>query len=460
MALAVRCSEQIFCCSVDSGSDKEVLMRKGLKGSLILLAAAAMLTGSAMQTMADDDKVITFWNIGTADTDAKLIQYAIDEFNATTESGYTIESVSMANDQFKDKLIIAMSSGECPDMYISWTGGPMIEYIKSGYAVPIDEQYEKYGLNDRIMDAATAQGTYDGHIYAVASSNISVAGIYYNQEIFDKYGIEVPKTVSELEAACDTLVENGVIPFALANASKWTGSMYYQLLVARYAGLDKFQAAATGEGSFEDECFTYAGTKIQEWVQKGYFPEGFNSMSEDDTQSEAMFFKEETAMYLIGSWETPYFEILSNEAGNEFYKKVGWFNFPAVDGAEDVDPSIMCGTVGDMFINFNCEGEKLDAAVEFASCYSRENVVDQLVDIGFICPVKGIEEKITDPISQQILTACSNASAVQLWWDQYLAPEVANAHLDSSQEVFGLTMTPEEANAVVQKASEEYLQKQ
>lgn len=309
------------------------------------------------------------------------------------------------------------------------------------------------------MDAATAQGTYDGHIYAVATSNISVAGIYYNQEIFENLGIEVPTTVSELEAACDKIVEAGIVPFALANATKWTGSMYYQLLVARKAGLDDFQAAASGEGSFEADCFTYAGEKIQEWVEKGYFPEGFNAMSEDDTQSEAMFFREEAAMYLIGSWETPVFEDLSNEVGNEFYKKVGWFNFPSVDGADDIDPSIMCGTIGDMFVNFNCEGEKLDAAVEFASCYSRANVVDQLVDIGFICPVKGIEEKITDPISQQILEACTNASAVQLWWDQYLNPEVANAHLDSSQEVFGLTMTPEEANAAVQAASDAVLGK-
>lgn len=437
-------------------------MKKWAKRVLAMAGVFAMaisLTGGNVFADEADDKVITFWNIGTAETDAKMIELAIEEFNATTESGYTIESVATVNDKYKEKLVIAMSSGECPDMYVTWTGGPMIEYINAGYSVPIDEQYEKYGLNERIMDAATAQGTYDGHIYAVGTSNISVAGVYYNKEMFEKYGLSVPTTVSELETACDTFVENGIVPFALANASKWTGSMYYQLLVARYAGLDSFQAAATGEGSWEDECFTYAGEKIQEWVEKGYFPDGFNSMDEDNSVSEAMFVKEEAAMYLIGSWETPYFEIRSNEAGTDFYTKVGWFNFPAVDGKEDVDPSIMCGTIGDMFINFNCSGEKLDAAVEFASCFSRENVVDQMVELGFICPVKGIEEKITDSISQDILSACNEASAVQLWWDQYLAPEVANAHLDSSQEVFALTMTPEEANAAVQKASDNYLGK-
>ena len=47
------------------------------------------------------------------------------------------------NDNYREKLIIAMSSGECPDMYTSWTGGPMIEYIESGFAQPLDDLFYK-----------------------------------------------------------------------------------------------------------------------------------------------------------------------------------------------------------------------------------------------------------------------------------------------------------------------------
>ena len=107
--------------------------------------------------------------------------------------------------------------------------------------------------------------------------NVSLAGVFYNKEIFDKYDLEVPKTVSELEAVCDKLKEEGITPFALANGPKWTGSMYFQCLAARKGGLEPFQSAVSGEGTFEDECFIYAGEKIQEWVEKGYFPEGVNS---------------------------------------------------------------------------------------------------------------------------------------------------------------------------------------
>jgi raffinose/stachyose/melibiose transport system substrate-binding protein len=419
-------------------------------------AGTAEQSTNTAAASSDGSKTITFWNVGTEGADLKTYQLAIDAFQKNTKSGYTVENVPTQNDKYKEKLVIAMSSGECPDMYTSWSGGPMDEYIDSGYAQPLDDLYEKYGLKDKYMDAAIQQASYNGKIYAVPVKNISVAGIYYNKDLFEKYGVAVPTKLSELEAACDTFLANGVTPFTLANGPKWTGSMYFQCLVARKAGLEPFQKAAAGEGSFNDDSFTYAGEKIQDWVNKGYFPDGFNSMSEDDGQAKQLFYQETAAMYLTGSWNTATFKTDSDDAGNDFYSKVGWFSFPAIDDST-ADPSIMCGTVGDQFISFNCTGEKLDAAFELASYLSSDDVVDYMVSAGQIPPIKGVDSKITDPVSQSILQAANNASGVQLWYDQYLAPAVATAHLDGNQEVFGLTKTPAEANQMMQDAEDEYL---
>ena len=400
---------------------------------------------------SSEDKTITYWNIGTEGADKAALEYAVDAFNENTDSGYQVEMVAIQNDNYKERLVVAMSSGECPDMYTSWSGGPMNEYIDSGFAQPVDDLYEEYGLNDIFMEAATAQASYNGHIYAVPTYNVSLAGIFYNTEIFDEYGLEVPTTLSELEAVCDTLVENGITPFALANAPKWTGSMFYQCLVARYAGLEPFQAAVDGSGSFEDECFQWAGEKIQEWVQKGYFPEGVNSLDEDAGQAKQLMYQETAAMMLTGSWYTGTFSTDSPE----FYEKIDWFSFPAVDGS-DADTSIQIGTIGDQFVSFNCEGEKLDAAFECASYYASDEAQQVMVDNGKIPPTKNAESLVTDPISKKVLDAANGASSTQLWWDQYLAPEVAQVHLDTYQELFGLTMTPEEADAQLQAAMEEY----
>lgn len=427
------------------------LMSLSLAAVMSVSLAACGSGGGESEGGSDSDKTITYWNIGTEGADKAALEYAVNAFNENTDSGYQVEMVAIQNDNYKERLVVAMSSGECPDMYTSWSGGPMNEYIDSGFAQPVDNLYEEYGLNDIFMEAATAQASYNGHIYAVPTYNVSLAGIFYNTEIFDEYNLEVPTTLSELEAVCDTLVENGITPFALANGPKWTGSMYYQCLVARYAGLEPFRAAVDGSGSFEDECFRWAGEKIQEWVQKGYFPEGVNSLDEDAGQAKQLIYQESAAMMLTGSWYTGTFSTDSPE----FYEKMDWFSFPAVDGS-DADTSIQIGTIGDQFVSFNCEGEKLDAAFECASYYASDEAQQVMVENGKIPPTKDAESLVTDPISKKVLEAANNASSTQLWWDQYLAPEVAQVHLDTCQELFGLTMTPEEADAQLQAAMEEY----
>ena len=170
--------------------------------------------------------------------------------------------------------------------------------MEAVFGQPLDEYIEKYGLKDVLMDADLEQGTYNGKVYGLPVLNVAISGIYYNKDMFEQYDLEVPTTVSELEKVCDTLVENGITPFALANASKWTGSMYFINLATRYGGLEPFQKAVSGEGTFEDESFVYAGEKIQEWVGKGYFPEGVNSLSEDDGQGKQLLYQDKAAMTL------------------------------------------------------------------------------------------------------------------------------------------------------------------
>jgi raffinose/stachyose/melibiose transport system substrate-binding protein len=66
--------------------------------------------------------------------------------------------------------------------------------------------------------------------------------------------------------------------------------MYYMYLVARHSGNEEFDAAYTQEGSFGSEAFIFASDKIQDWVKKGYFPDGVNSLSPDDGQDKALLY--------------------------------------------------------------------------------------------------------------------------------------------------------------------------
>ncbi len=394
---------------------------------------------------------ITFWNIATDEPDKTVFSYAVDQYNTNDapNSGFTIEQVSTVNDQYKSKLAVAMGAGECPDVYTHWTGGSLAEYVKSGYAQDLTELVDKYGLRDRYTEASLAQGTVDGKIYALPTKNNSIAAFFYDKAMWAEKGYEIPTTIAELEALCDKMVADGIVPFALANQPQWTGSMYYMYLVTRHGGPDIVTNAYDGSGSLVNDSTIYAGQKIQEWVNKGYFPAGVNSLSPDNGDDRALLYQG-AGMMLQGSWQ-----VGSIKSENpEFYENLGCFAFPALEGSS-ADQTAIVGTLGDVFISFNCTGEKLEEAVKMVSYYSTDEWMKLDIESGNLPPLKAATSE--EPAWQDLLVILNDASAVQLWWDQYLPAAVADVHKSASQKCFDASATPEAIAQEQQDAMDEYL---
>ena len=412
---------------------------------------AAKTEGKNIPTLTTEPLEITLWDIATEEPNKSIQEDAVQRFMADYPN-IKINQVHQQNDNYKQQLIVAMSSGQAPNMYIHWGGGPMAEYYKSGFVNDITDLYSKYDHPD-FIDAAVAQSTYDGKIMAIPFGGLSGCDIFYNKTIFAELGLEVPKTIDELEAVCAKLKENNIIPFSLANASKWTGSMYYMYLVARHSGNAEFDAAYTQEngGTFTSPAFIYAGEKIQDWVKKGYFPEGVNSLTADDNQDRALLYDGSAAMMLHGSWQVGGL-MTDNE---EWYKEnIGVFRFPEDSEAKaaGVPQDVEIGTaIGNAF-SFNCfnadgsvNQEMLDACYVLATQYYNDDIYNQKqMENGRTPSIKGCEVGVEDPNNQTIIDVFFNASNVQLWYDQYLPASVTEVHKDCMTELFGLEKTPEQ----------------
>ncbi len=404
--------------------------------------------------VTDKEITIKLWDIATEDPANTNQGGAVERFMAAYPN-VKVEVTHIQNDTYKEKLIIAMSSGQCPDMYIHWGGGPMNEYIDSGFAVPITDLMNNYCDVD-FLDAAIAQSSYNGDIYAVPFGGIGGSGIFYNKTIFAKLGLAVPTTIAELETVCNTLKENDYIPFSLANQNKWTGSMYFMYLASRFGGVDEFNAAVAGTGSFTSPAFMYAAETIQKWVNAGYFPDGVNSINTDDGQDRGMMYTEEAAMMLHGSWQA---SSMRNDDPDWYTANIGYFAFPKLETSK-ADQSIVVGTsIGNGFsFNTGDDQEKLEACFVLATQFYNDDTYNQAqLASGTIPSINGMGDTIEDPCMQQIWANFSAASNVQLWYDQYLPPAVSEAHQSTCQELFGLTLTPQEANDTLQAAMAKYL---
>ena len=397
---------------------------------------------------------ITFWNIATDEPDKTLFTWVVDKYNNedSADSGYYVEQVATVNDQYKEKLAVAMGAGECPDVYSNWTGGSLVEYVKSGYAWDLTDLVDKYGLRDLYTEASLAQATIDGKIYAIPTKANTAALFFYDKKMWADKGYEVPKTLDDLEALCDKMVADGITPFALANQPQWTGSMYYMYLVTRYGGPEIVAKAYDGSGSLVNDATVFAGNKIRDWVEKGYFPDGVNSMSPDNGDDRALLYQG-AGMMLHGSWQ-----ISSIKSENpDFYENLGCFAFPAIADSK-VDQTAVVGTLGDQFISFNCQGEKLEEAFKMVTYFATDEWMDLDIENGNVPPLQ--KATSDEEVWQELLEILNNAKSVQLWWDQYLPAAVADVHKSSSQKLFDLSESAEDVAQEQQDAMDKYLQEQ
>ncbi len=114
--------------------------------------------GKNLPELTSEDMTIVLWDIATEDPTRSIQEGAVARFMADYPNIH-VEQVHQQNDNYKQQLVVAMSSGQCPDMYISWGGGPMAEYHNSGFADDITDLYNTYDHPD-FIDAAIAQGSY------------------------------------------------------------------------------------------------------------------------------------------------------------------------------------------------------------------------------------------------------------------------------------------------------------
>lgn len=108
---------------------------------------------------------------------------------------------------------------------MSWGGGPLYQYVQAEQVVDLTERMNQDNYKDSFVDASFSSVTFDDKIYGVPVENTAVALVFYNKAIFEEYGLEPPQTYEELLNVVDTLTAAGIAPFALANKTKWPGSM-------------------------------------------------------------------------------------------------------------------------------------------------------------------------------------------------------------------------------------------
>ena len=149
-----------------------------------------------------------------------------------------------------NKLKIAAATGSQGDVFMCWGGGYAQSYVEAGVVLPLDEYFESSGALDDMLDGALTYCTYDGQAYGLPLKQWA-GTLFCNQDLFDQYNVEIPKTWDQLMTAVETFRANGVTPMVLGAKDAWHIGMIQNALAVRTAGPDYMNQALMGEATFD-----------------------------------------------------------------------------------------------------------------------------------------------------------------------------------------------------------------
>jgi raffinose/stachyose/melibiose transport system substrate-binding protein len=401
--------------------------------STVLIAAlAACGTSGPGDTGGGDDKTLSLWYL----SDNPTVPDAAKRFEKANP-GWKVKLTDTPNDQYKTKLRVGLGTPNGPDVFFNWGGSDLVEYEKSNLIVPLDDLVQEK-LDGVFSPSVLKHGQVDGTQYALATA-VEASMVWYNKEIFEELDLEVPTTWDEFLKVIEKTKAAGYIPIAMANATRWPGSQWWSELVALSCGPDFWATISTPSPKIrlDDPCVVEAHQRIVELVRAGAFNEGFNGLDYDKGESRQLFWSGKAAMNHMGNWLLT----SAKEEAPEMLSKMDFFTVPAWEGAKGTS-DMMTGGLAPMY-SVAATTKAPEKAKELLYYLVDQQSAKDIAELGRVPVYKGTE--IPDPLVQKVADAINAAPALAPWPDHVLEPEWTTEMLQTTQDLFGLTVSPEEA---------------
>jgi raffinose/stachyose/melibiose transport system substrate-binding protein len=275
---------------------------------VVAIASVAVLATSAVSTGAHaaPKKTFNIWWYEKGTAMATVWNDALTEFkkeNPNVQVNFQLKTWA----QLQNAGNALLSSNSAPDLS-EWNKGNATagSASQANLLTDLSPWATKYKWDKVLVPSVKLYGQYtngimgSGKLYGVPSYGEYVSW-FYNKDMFAKYGVTVPKTFADLEAALAKFKAAGVAPISMAGKDYLIVHLAYGL-VASKANLQwvrDFQAFAHPV-NFAGPQWSFAANTIAKWNQAGYFEP--NVAGVDATTAVADFEKGTYPLLFGGTW--------------------------------------------------------------------------------------------------------------------------------------------------------------
>ncbi|MES5823656.1 extracellular solute-binding protein [Streptomyces sp. RG80] len=362
-------------------------MAVALSGSLLLASCGDSDSGSS-----EDGKTLKLWHYEAPNSAmGQAWDEAIKEFKAK-HPGVKVEFEAKGFEQIQKTAPMVLNSSDAPDVMEYNKGNATAGLLsKQGLLTDLTQEATSRGWDKKLSASVRTTSVYDtngvmgsGKWYGVPNY-AEYTMVFYNKDLFAKYGIAEPKTFDELTAAMDKFVENKVTPLANSGAEYPAQQYLYQLALSKAdrAWVDSYELYK-GKTDFHDPAWTYAADTFADWVKKGYIAKTSSSTKAEDAG--VSFIQGKSPILFSGSW---WYGRFVDEAKFDW----GTFLWP--------DSNLTLGSGGNLWVvPKGAKNKKL--AYDFIDITMSKKIQNLLGNKGGV-PVAADASAITDPKSKELI---------------------------------------------------------
>ena len=402
-------------------------MKKIVALTLAFCMVLGLVAFTSKLAAAEEETVLKLWCIAT-ESDANRPAYlkAIEEYEAANP-GVKIEMEAFENESYKTKIKAAMMGGDTsdlPDIFFSWSGAFLGEFVNAGRAQCLDENFKAYA--DKIPTSMLSTTTYEGKHYGVPTT-FNIVALYANMDLLAEVGYDhVPETYEDLTACCDALLAKGIIPFSCAGKETWCVTEYLEPIIIKTIGYEALGKIFAGDATWNDPDIAKAVDIMQDMINKGYFDPAGAALTHDEAK--ANFIAGKTAFYQNGSWNT-------GEVANASFKS-GVALFPVMN-AERSSYNQTIGGPSDVLAvcsaSKNVEAAS-KAAVELGKEICHYNFLNA---VGMPAWAVDYDTSSLSPLMVEIGKLVNSCEGMVLFGDTAMAADPAQVYLDYVSMVYG-----------------------
>jgi raffinose/stachyose/melibiose transport system substrate-binding protein len=380
-------------------------------------------TSGAAATTVSEPTDLTMWCIAVeSDSNRHAYETAIADFQAAHPE-INLKWEATQNQDYKTKIKAAAAANEMPDIFFTWGGGFLREFVDAGRVYCLDDAYADYST--ALPDKVLTNHTYDGKLYA-APTNYNAVAMFANMDLLKQAGFDkVPGTYDELMACCDALVAKGIIPFGCSGKETWCVTEYLESIIEKSVGASALTDMYLGKAPWNNEGVIKAVNNFQEMITKNYFdPEGI-ALSNDEVK--ANFIAGKYAFYINGTWNCASFVDIAD--------KVQIAEFPVIDSTQSQLGELIGGPSDSLAVAASSKNPEIAAktAFELAKSVSHYGYLD---GNGLPAWTPDYDTSSVNKLTLTVAEIINNSKQSVLFGDGIQSADNANIYLDYVSQIY------------------------